>query len=525
MQELPLYSGAGFPASRIGHRAHLLVGDSYARGAVSDLGREVGREFLASGSERARSLLELLPSTLFRPYVSSLRSRLEWADTFWTQVMEAIALIETMVGCKHGCEMCYIDAPPPQRGGFLPWFHAEEVFAEIARERGRIIRQEMKEVFINDLLRDRLKPPVSVLDAAIAIVRHSRNRFANYSDHMMCYWRSNPTDWSDPLFGKDYADLCNALASAFQLFESQPFLALIEGDPLSQGRFRKEFSEDFGRLFFATSMHAVTSTVPFARGSLGERAISRLLQSSPHGSELVRVSIPHPNLIRSGQGNPERYWSAVQHSLRLAVPKMIYIFASTLQELFEVFERVSATFVRSELPWWIESRLGMFEILEGRKKGVPEEELVRRLRRVLKRLCFVGNLEGRGSQYAGSPLFAEKGTTMCVNGVVLAPDGKLHFQACTSPSGEDLATGLVIRDLDEMSEREAAGVISPYPLTNRARELATPNLDQVPLFERRKSRDWFQVTVLRNRNDVRYAEARVTAEKLEARLLPALRFW
>lgn len=523
MPPLPLLVQGPTAITRPAHAARVLI-SHYPPGAVSQLGRNVALRYLTNPDPGAASTLTALGPELFVPYVAPLRERLSWSDRLWGLTLQRVGVVESMLGCVHGCGMCYIDAPLPTLGSSMPWPHVVEVMHAIATERRRVLRAELLDVLVNDLLRGRLSPPFSILDAAIALVRHWRNRFGNYSDHLICYWKSNPTNWTDTLFGRDFADICQLVTEAFQLFDLAPLLAAIDADARATERFRSEFGEDAARLHFATSLHAVVSTVPVAPGSLGDRAVQRIIGSTPRGSELVRVSIPHPSMIRTGAGNPDRYWAAVQHSLRTATPRLVYVFAVTLDQLYEVLECISGSHERSTLQWWIESRLGIYEIREGRKRGDADEVIICRLRRILKHLCFTATLEGRGRQYAGSPFFEPRGTVMCVNGVVVAPDRRLHFQACTDPSGADLAAGRIIEDLHVMPESEVLEIVTGHPLVNRARELVTKGLQDIPAHEVRKPADWFATTVGTNQRDSRYPSALEAVRPVAERLLQLLRF-
>lgn len=513
---------------RLHHRATTLL-RHFPMTAVSPAGIDAAREFLGSGSGRAAHLLETLPQEMFLPYVPGLLAQTGWSQKTWSWVRQSTSVFETMRGCVHACTFCYIDAPNSGSKGFMPWVHLLEVFEAVADERRRILREELVDVLINDLLRGKLRPPVSVIDAVLAVVRHARNRWSNYSDHLLCYWRSNPTNWSDPLFQRDYADICAAVVDAFQLFSLEELMRLIDSDASSQARFREEFGEDFSLLSFATSTHAVTSTVPFGKGSLGDQAISKILRTSPLGSELIRVSVPHPNLIRTGAVNPTRYWEAVQHSLRTALPKLVYIFATTLDEMLEVVQRIAETFETGGPPWWTEARLALYEITRGRErleKGQTAEQrdlvIIDRLRRALRKLSFGSKLEGRGKQYAGNPFFS-RGSVMCVNGVVLAPDRQVHYQACTTPDGEDLDEGLIIEDIQGLGEDEVVQLITSRPHTNRARELSTRGLHSIPMRERRKPWDWFATVTMENRRNSSYAEARAIAQQIAKRIIGAIR--
>src|SRR6187402_664268 len=103
---LPAISGEG-GRSRLHHCATTLL-RHYPQGAVSTAGLDAAREYLQSGAGSAAFLLETLPPAVFRPYVPELLARNLWSQPVWSGVLQSVSVFESMLGCLHACEMCYI---------------------------------------------------------------------------------------------------------------------------------------------------------------------------------------------------------------------------------------------------------------------------------------------------------------------------------------------------------------------------------------------------------------------------------
>ncbi|TSC58588.1 MAG: hypothetical protein Greene041619_462 [Candidatus Peregrinibacteria bacterium Greene0416_19] len=440
-------------------------------------------------------VLDQLPADALVPYLTILQERTGLGRPMIDRLLLRTAIVEVMNWCPYDCAMCYINAPGS--GKAMPWPHVTELLDHIAGLQRDVLREEAVDVLVWDALHRTAEPCCCVptpLDAALSLARHRRNRFNNYSGNLMLYWRSNPINWRDPLYGRHFGHIAEHTIETFQLADSEKLAGAAAGDPSMHARFQREFQSDPRKLRDALTLHAAVSTLPFGRGSVGDLAVSYMLENQISTSDHVRISAPHPSLVPAFAAKPEVYWKHLQHTIETRVdPSIVYLFARNLRELEELTTRIGSFSMQSLRPWATESRLAVYEIRKGRAAGSSDEAILMRLRKSLKRLPFIGAAEGRAvEKFPGNPLFSGRGTVMCVNGVVLSPDGDVSYQACTTPEGDEVDAGLIIPDLGKRTQRDIVGIIDRYPLVNRARENVTPDLENIPLNQRRRPVDWFE---------------------------------
>ena len=494
----------------------------YVPTAVSEKGLRMATRFEAQEDDaEARQFLLDLPPDAFIPYLQLLEKQSGWSREDLLHMIDRTAIVEVSRGCAYDCAMCYINAP--KVNGYIPWPHMQEILGYLSSRQNATLREEAVHVLTNDALRGKFREPKTIFDVAISLARHRRNRFNNFSDHLMLYWRSNPTNWRDPLFEKHFGHIAKEVVNRFQLVHVPELAEAARADPEMQERFQQECAGDERKLRDAMTFHAIISTVPYARGSINDQAVQYMLDQGVASEQHFRVSAPHCNLMPSRKKHPERYWQDLTHTLQSANPKMVYLFCSNIAELEELAEHLSDAFEHSERPWWIEARLALYEIRTMRKRGSTEEEIFHHLQKHLKRLSFIGSAEGRAKDIQ-SPFFSRQGTVMCVNGAVLTADS-IGLQACTTPSGEDRDEGEIFSSLHHLSAEDAESMLGQYPLVNRAREFATPNVEAIPLTRRRPQRNWFakDVEELRTHADYEMMKDRMAILLKEAK--PYLRLY
>jgi hypothetical protein len=500
-------------------RAQILL-RHYLPSAVSPLGRAMASRLEQDPENvEAEHFLLQLPPEAFTSYVQLLRDRSGWDEETVQYVLDHTAIVEASNGCPYDCAMCYIDAP--RVNGSLPWPQMREILHHLARRHRAIVADEAVDVLTSDALGGQRTEPANPLDVALALARHRRNRFNHFSDHLMLYWRSNPTSWRDPLFNRHFGHLAEEVRQSFQIVDVARLVEHVQKDAAMRRRYEKEFGGDPVKLRDATTLHAIASTVPYAKGSLNDQAVQYMLQRGIASDKLLRVSAPHVHLMPSRARNPDHYWQDLRYTLKSANPKVVYLFCRNIQELEELATHLAASLEHSDRPWWIESRLALYELREKRARGWPDGEIALHLKKHLKRLSFLGNAEGRAKDI-DSPFFTRRGTVMCVNGVVLTSDG-IAFQSCTTPERGDREEGKIFPSLQGMTAEQVRLLIRQHPLVNRARESVTPNLDAIPLDKRRPAVDWFEQEQARLRRHPLYAAKREQMQACFEQARPFLR--
>lgn len=490
--------------------------------AISEQGRAIAARFESDGDRESLELLLRLPDELFVSYGDVLRKRSGWDRETVKLTFERTAIVELSHGCHYDCAMCYVNAPAVE--SFIPWPHVRDIITTLAEQRREILAHDAIDILVSEALSERSTEPRTPLDVAVALARHRRNRFNNFSENFMFYFRSNPTNWRDPLFDKHFGHVAELALNAFQLANVSRLTEAAERDPAMRTRYEQEFHGNSRELRDALTTHAVVSTVPYARGSVGDRAVRYLLENGIATSRRIRVSAPHIHLLPSRSRQPERYWDNLVYTLRSAQPRIVYLFASTLEELRELAVHLVRAHEHSTEPWWIEARLVLYEIDQRRQRGESDRDILRVLDRTLKGLAFVGNAEGRGKRFIENPFFARHGTVMCVNGVVLEADGCLAYQACTDPTGEDVSDGNVYDHMEQWPAWKMREVVNSYPLVNRARESITRNLASIPRSLQRRPVDWFERRVEEMRARPCYAQTRARMAEVAAQAQPYLLF-
>ncbi|MCB0337775.1 MAG: hypothetical protein KDD62_15770, partial [Bdellovibrionales bacterium] len=406
-----------------------LLAKHYPETALSERGQELLAQHAAAPSTATSDALANLSPDLFSNYFEVLHGKTSWSFDTLMQVIDRTAIFELTAGCHYGCDMCYIDAPSGQ--SHIPWPHLEQIVHHVSNRQKDIIREELVDALVSDVLSPNYQEPENLLDVAICVARHRRNRFNNFSDHLMAYWRSNSTSWKDSVFEKDFSHVADLIQTQFRLVDTTLLWGELQADTESRERLRRGFKSE--RHFHdALTLSVAVSTVPFGTGSLGHQALVRMLDQGIVTSRHVRVSAPHPSLMPTYEGKEATYWNQYQNTVALGDPVVINFFATSPEQLRELARYTYEIEVDPRKQWWVDARLIEYTLRKAEEnnfKGNHALEVVLpRLQSSLRAIKIVASPEGRGEKFAGNPFFSGKGSVMCVNGVVLS-EGALHFQA------------------------------------------------------------------------------------------------